>query len=171
MEIIKEKLIKIISGAAAIAAIGTYLFLYRPLISRLKIQRLECKSIESEVNQAREAIAALNKKDKKTILNETGVSAAIDELTREAKSKGVNLISITPGQAKEKEAAYKILPIEMEIESAYEGLGVFLGSLDKLEKSLVTIDSFSVISEKESPLNIKTKLVINMYLAGGEYAE
>ncbi|MEK6728052.1 MAG: type 4a pilus biogenesis protein PilO [Candidatus Omnitrophota bacterium] len=92
-------------------------------------------------------------------------------MTRLAKSKGVNLISITPKQVKEKEAHYKILPIEMEIESTYEDLGIFLGALDKLEKSLAIIDSFSVISEKERSLKLKTKLVINMYLVSGEYAE
>lgn len=171
MEISKDKLIKIISGALAIVAIGTYLFLYRPVINKLKIQHLECRTIESEANQAQEAIAALKKKDKKTILNETDVSIAIDELTRLAKSKGLNLISMTPKQVKEKEAHYKILPIEMEVGSTYEDLGVFLGALDRLEKSLATIDSFSVISEKERSLNLKTKLVINMYLVSGEYAE
>ena len=171
MEITKDKLIKIISGVLGIVAIGTYLFLYQPLISKLKKQHLECRTIESEVNQAREAIATLKKKDKKTILNEADVSVAIDELTKQAKSKGLNLISITPKQVMEKEAHYKILPIEMEIESTYEDLGVFLGSLDKLEKSLATIDSFSVISDKERSLKLKTKLVINMYLVGGEYAE
>lgn len=171
MEITKDKLIKIISGALAIVAIGTYLFLYRPLISKLKKQHLECRTIESEANQAQETIAALKKKDKKTILNEAGVSVAIDELTRQAKSKGINLISITPRQIKEKDAHYKILPIEMEIESTYEDLGVFLGALDKLEKCVVTIESFNTATERVEASKLKTKLIIDMYLAGSEYAK
>ncbi|MBI5145384.1 MAG: type 4a pilus biogenesis protein PilO [Candidatus Omnitrophica bacterium] len=188
MEITKDKLIKIIAGTVVIVVIGTYLFLYRPLMSKLKKQHSECRAIESEVEQAQEAITTLKKKDKKTLLNEADVSVAIDELTKQAKSKGLNLISITPKQVnpvrellsgsgafsngvKEKEALYKILPIEMEMESTYEDLGIFLGSLDKLEKSLATIDSFSVISDKERSLNLKTKLVVNMYLASGEHAE
>lgn len=170
MEITKDKLIKIIAGAVAIVAIGTYLFLYQPLISKLKKQYLECKTIESEANQAQDAIAALKKRDKKTILNEADVSIAIDELTRLAKSKGVNIISTTPKQIKEKEASHKILPIEMEIESTYEDLGIFLGSLDRLEKCVVTIESLNIVPEKAGALNLKTKLVIDMYLASGEYA-
>jgi len=171
MEMTKDKLIKIIFGAAAIVIIGTYLFLYRPLIGKLKVQHLKCRTIESETEQAREAAATLQKKDKKTILNEADVSAAIDELTRLAKSKDINLISTTPLQIKGKEDLYKILPIEVEIESVYEDLGVFLGSLDKLEKSLATIDSFGVVPDKEKPLNLRTKLVINIYLVSGEYAQ
>lgn len=166
MEITKEKLIKIISGAAAIVIIGTYLFLYRPIISRLKIQHLKCRTIESEANQAREAIAGLKKKDKKTLLNEADVSAAIDELTILAKSKDINLISITPRQIKEKKASCKILPIAMEIESAYEDLGVFLGSLDSLQKCVVTLESFNITPERTGALNLNTKLTIDMYLAG-----
>jgi len=171
MEIAKDKLIKIISGVLGITVIGTYLFLYRPIIGELKKQHLECNRIESEVSQAQEAITALKKEEKKTVLEETDVLTAIDELTGHAKSKGFNLISITPKQAEEKEGLCKILPIEMEAESTYEDLAVFLGGLDKLKMSLVTIDSFSVISEKDQPLNLKTKLVINMYLASGKYAE
>ncbi len=171
MEITKDKLIKIILSAVAIIIIGVYLFLYRPLINKLKIHHLQCGTIESEVNQAQETIAALNKKDKKTIPNEADVSVAIDELTREAKSKGINLISTTPKQIKENEAHYKILPIELEVGSTYEDLGVFLGSLDKIEKSVVTIESFNIITERVGTPNLKTKLIIDMYLAGSENAE
>lgn len=170
MEIARVGLIKIIAGSVVSVVIGTYLFLYRPVICKFKKQHLACSAIESKVRQAQEAIASIETKDKKVILLEEDVSVGIDELTRMAKSKGLSIISVTPRQIEVKEAGYKILPIEMEVVSDYEALGTFLGGLDKLEKSLVNVDSFNMVAEQEKTLGLRTKLVINIYLAAGEWA-
>lgn len=178
MNIPKDKLVKIIVAAAVAAAGAAYLLLFQPLINKLKGHRLSCNAIEAEACQARETVAAVKKNDKKTLLKEAGVSAAIDELTRLAKVKGLKLISVTPLQvrpagssAEGEKKQYGILPVEMEVESAYEDLGAFLGSLRGFENSLVAIDSFHVLPDGERPLNLKTKAVINIYLAREEDAE
>ena len=52
----------------------------------------------------------------------------------------------------------------MELESKYDNLGIFLGLIDDLEKSLVTVKSFNIIPDKKDPVRLKTKVVVNVYL-------
>ena len=168
MELTRKRLIGIIAGAAAIIVLGLYLFLYRPLIARLMTARLNCKTAEAEVLQVRAVVASLKTADiKKGLITEKDISIAIDELTSQGKSKRINFTSITPKKIeKAKDPRYKILPVEMGMESTYKDLGIFLGSLDELEESLVEVRHFKITPHKEDPEKLKTKLVVDIYLSG-----
>lgn len=167
MEFTRQRLIMIITAAILIIAVGLYIFLYGPLISRLRVMRLECKTIEADVLQTRSRLASIETIDiKKGLIKEEEISFAIDELTRQGKLEGVNFVSMTPKEIEKREdAPYNILPIEIEIESTYEKLGIFLGSLDKLERCLVTVRNFNITPDKEDPAKLKTKLTVNMCLS------
>ena len=92
----------------------------------------------------------------------------MEELTRQGKSGGINFVSLTPGAVEDTEGReYRILPIEMEIESTYEALGHFLGLLDEMEKSLLKVQSFNVVTKGEDPSKIHTRLTVYLYLAKG----
>ena len=166
MELTKERFIIIIAGGVIITVLGLYLFLYRPLINRLRGAHLECKTVEAEVLQAREAVVSLRAEPlKRGLISEEDISLAIDGLSRQGKLEGINFISITLRQIKRHRALYKILPIKMEIESTYEELGAFLGSLDDLEEALITVGSFNITPNKKGPERLRAKLVVNMHLA------
>jgi len=165
IELTQEQLIIAVAVMVGAIVLGLYLFLYSPLINKLKLAHLESKAIETDVFQARDEIPSLRIRDtKKGLITEEGVSLAIDELTKQGKSKGVNFISMTPKKIEKGEPQYKILPIEMDIESTYEELGAFLGSLEELKKSLVTVRSFNIASINQKSVELKTKLVVNMHL-------
>lgn len=169
MEFTRERLRIIIVGTILAVLFGPYLFLYRPLINRCRQEGAKCMSAEEKVLLAREAITNfLNQNiSEKHLISEEDVSLAIDELTKQARSNGINFVSITPGQIKKAENyPCKVLPIEMETESTYKGLGIFLGSADDLEKSLVTVRDFSLTSHKKDAGKLTTRLVINMHLSG-----
>jgi len=169
MELTKERLIIVISAGLVIITLGLYLSLYSPLINKLRKAHLECRRLETEVLWVREAIESLRlKAPKGKLITEEDVSRAIDELTKKGRSEGINFISITPKQTEEPKQPlpYKILPIELEIESKYEDLGIFLGSLDELENCVVTVRNFNITPTEEGALKLKTRLVINMYLSG-----
>lgn len=169
MELTKERLIIVISAGLAIIALGLYLFLYSPLINKLRKAHLECKRLETEVLWVRETADSLKiKTTKDRLMTEENISQAIDELTKKGRSEGINFISITPKQTEKPQQAlsYKILPIEIEMESTYEDLGIFLGSLDELENCVVTVRNFNITSTNEGALKLKTKLVLNLYLSG-----
>ncbi len=169
MELTKERLNIVISAGLAIIALGLYLFLYSPLINKLRKAHSECKRLETEVLQAREAIDFLRiKAPKGKLITEEDVSWAIDDLTKNGKLAKVNFISITPKQIEEPKQAlsYKILPIELEVESTYEDLGIFLGSLDELENCVITVKNFNITPTEEGAKELKTKLMLNLYLSG-----
>lgn len=169
MELTKERLNIIISSGLAIIALGLYLFLYGPLMNKLRRAHSECKRLETEVLRAREAIGSLRTKAPKgKLIAEEDVSWAIDDLTQNGKLAKVNFISITPKQAEEAKPppAYKILPIEIEIESTYEDLGIFLGLLDELESCIATVINFNVTPAEKGATKVKTRMAVNIYLSG-----
>src|SRR3989338_6324783 len=123
MELTKGRLKIIISAGLAIIALGLYFFLYSPLMNKLRRAHSECKRLETELLQAREAIGSLRiEAPKGKLISEEDVSWAIDDLTKNGKLAKVNFISITPKQTEEEKQSpsYKILPIEIEMESTYE---------------------------------------------------
>lgn len=169
MELDRRQIIMSAVGLAAVLVFGACLFVYGPLLKELKIKESQYRAAYSELETARRRIADLKQSNKKRVLaNERNVSLAIDELTREGKSKGVQFISMTPKEIPPQgNASYKIIPIEIEIESSYQTLGMFLALLSEFEHSLVTVARFHVMPDK-NPSQLKTSLTLHMVLANAE---
>ncbi|MBU0878780.1 MAG: type 4a pilus biogenesis protein PilO [Candidatus Omnitrophica bacterium] len=163
---IREKVVIIVGAVIVIVGLGLYLFLYHPLARKLKTVRAECKVAEEEICQAQEAMSFLKVTDiRRGPVAPGETSLAINELTRQGKLNGINFLSITPKAVEKCEwATCEILPIEMEIESSFGDLGIFLGSVDDLEKSLVTVNEFYIIPESRDARKLKTKLVLDIYI-------
>lgn len=171
IELTQERLTIVVIAIIVIAILGIYLIFFTPLISKLRTERLESRSIESNVLECRNIIESSGKGER-TLITEEDVSQAIDELTKHGKFKGVNFISMKPKKIEKKEdSQFKILPVEIELESTYENLGVFLGSLDDLEKGLIKVRSFDITADKEDPSKLTTDLIAEIYISGREYAE
>lgn len=161
----KEHMIGIGIAACAGAILGVYLFLYMPLIHEIKLKGLECRLAESEVSLARSSVAAFRSAAKRnTFIQLEEVSAALDEVTHQGRTSGVSFSSITPGQAERGQGEYQVLPVDMETVSSYDGLGLFLGALDDLDKSLVTVRTCAVVADDKDPSRVKSKLTLNLYL-------
>ena len=156
----------ILALATGAVVLILFLLLYLPLMNRLKIRGSECRSLEAEANQARTSLGTLKKAPPaKSLITEGEISLAIDELTKQGKSEGVNFISITPRQTeKSEDSKYRILPIDIEAESSYEALGRFLGSLELLREGLMTVGSFDVSPDSRKPSRIRTRLTVSLYL-------
>ena len=166
VEIIRERFLAVMCGAAIVIGVGLYVFLYRPLIVRLGGSSMECRAIEKEALDMREAIAVLKTKEKKKgLIAEEEVSGAVEELTREGKSMGVNFASITQKDLTISEEEYIECPIEIDAEAGYKALGLFMGSLDNLEKSLVTVERVSMKPDSENPAKLNARMLINIYLS------
>lgn len=166
IELTQEKLIIAVPALIILIVLAIYLILYAPLISKLKIKYIECESAENEVLECRNIIELAGEAGL-VIIAEKDVSHAIDELTKHGKLKGINFLSIIPKEVKkEKGSQYKVLPIEMKIESTYEELGILLGSLDELDKGLLKVESFDIIPDRENPSKFITDLVVKLYVSG-----
>jgi len=166
IELTREKLIIATAGAVVIIVLGFYLFLCSPLINKIKPARLQCISVENKLSQLRAAITAVKTEEAREITaSEEDVAFAIDELTRRGKSIGINFISMTPRQLEDRGGRHKVLPVEIEVGSTYEELGVFLGLLEELKESLITVSSFTIATDNKKPHKLKTKLVIKIHIA------
>lgn len=165
---IRERPKVAIVSSAVILIFASYLFLYRPLVNKCRLRGRECRGIEAEILRAREAIDVLKQATtKRTLISEKDISIAIDELTKQGRSKGINFNSIAPGKIEgHGDPKYKILPIDIVVESTYKELAVFLGSLEELEKSLVTVKNINISPGKEKAAKLNTRLTLNMYLSG-----
>lgn len=169
IELTQERLIIVIASAIAVIILLIYFIFYAPLVKKLKVSYRECKSCETEVFATRNIIESVSKtQEGKTLITEDDISLAIDELTRHGKSMGINFISIKPKEIIGKiESKYKVLPIEIEIESKDEQFSEFLGSLDELRKSLIRIKSFDLTPNKEDRTRLNAKIIVDMYLSSG----
>ncbi len=172
IELTQEKLTIVVIAIIVVTALGAYLIFFAPLISKVKAKYLGCRSIESDVLECRNIIKSSGKGER-ILITEQEVSHAIDELTRHGKIKEVNFISMKPKKIEKKEAGsqYKVLPIEIKLNSTCEELGVFLGSLDDLEKGLVKIKSFDISADQEDSSKLMTDLIVEIYLSGRKHEE
>ena len=162
----KQKQIFIGAGLAAALAVGFFFFLFRPLARDLKVRSSECLSLEAEVAQARSRVFGFKTgEDKRGLISEKEVMPAIAELTQAGKSKGIQFVSVTPRSVEKREGkGFKVLPIEAEILSNYRQLSLFLGLLDELGKSLVTVESFSTLPDRDKPTQLVTTLLVHLYV-------
>jgi Tfp pilus assembly protein PilO len=103
------------------------------------------------------------KEDEKRLIKEENISFFMKKIVKKGKKEGIEFISITPKKI-EDILPYRILPIEIELQSSYRSLGIFLGFLNDL-KEIVKVESFKMIPLKNNPLKLKTNLLIKVYLA------
>lgn len=65
------------------------------------------------------------------------------------------------------ESSYKMistLPIDLETQSTYKQLGLFMGGLDELRQGIILIDSFQIVMDTQEPDKVKAKIHIHICL-------
>lgn len=165
IEFIKENGLMVAAGAILVIAIGLYFIFFIPVQRELKAQFLECKDCEDDVVQTRNIIEFAGKVYSKRVLaTEKEVSQILDELTKYGRMKGIDFVSIKPGEVVLADK-YKILSVEIAVESTYRELSAFLGSLDDLDKGVVKVKSFNIVPDEEDPWKSTADLVIDIYLS------
>ena len=172
IELIKERLAAAVFVVTIAVALAAYIIFYAPLLQKLGIEYLKCRSVENKVSECRNIIDSAGKiRGKRVLPTEREISLAIDELTGHGRSKGIDFVSIKPKEIiKEPKGLYKILPIEMEIKSTYREIGILLGSLDNLDKGVIKVKSFGITPDEKEKNKVRTNLVVDMYLSGRENA-
>ena len=162
---------KLIIVIASVTFTATAFFLMiAPLLS--KVQRVggEVKALESEMMSSRQAIQSQDKfRQTGNLLTSQKVSLAIDEITKVGATLNINFLSISPQKIiKPQGSKYPALPIQMSLQSGYKDLGLFLGALEGLKKSIITVKSFQAEVDHQILSQIKTDLVVEVYLREGE---
>lgn len=165
---IDRKTIILISGVA-LAGIVFFLFI-KPLWSKASSISQEVKVLSSELSDIRDAL----KKDttlhkSRHPLSRGEVSAAINEIMEAGASFNIDFFTTNPQKIQKLEnSKYPILPIRLEMQSTYENFGVFLGALERLDKSIVTVRQFDITRKPIILPDISVELVLEIHLKEGE---
>lgn len=165
----KQTMLVIVTICAAIIFI-LIAFVYRPSIVKIRSVAEEFKSMAQEVEVARNMIRTKGDLQMRGhLLSRKELSLAIDEITKTGRQLNINFVSISPQEIEKLEtSSHQRLPIHMELESEYKDLGLFLGALEKLEESIVTVRSFQIQRDDKILPLIKSRLMVDMYLQGEE---
>lgn len=162
----KENLMKMVIGSVCVVLVVLYAVLYHPLVARIKKESQEARQAEAQLQVMRShADSIVGSEIRTAYVSEEGVSNAINELTALGKNRNIRFISITPSSA-QNEKNYKILFVDLNLESRYEDLAVFCGSLDKLRKSLCVLESFDILPDPKNVSEFQTHMVVKMVLLG-----
>lgn len=171
-ELTKKRLIIAAAGAIALFILVIYVIFYAPLIREAGKKCLECKSIEGRLLEARDIIecaGGAHTAQEMAMITEADVSWAIDELTKYCGLMEINIISMKPLEIiNGEEPRYRILPIEMRIDSQCQKFAAFIGSLAGLKKGVIKVKSFDLTPDEEDNRSLKANLTLDMYLAGTE---
>ncbi len=163
-----KKTVIMVSGIAV--AIIAFALMVIPLFNKVGKVGSEVKALELEMISARQAIQSRDKfRQTGNLLTRRKISLAIDEITKMGALENISFVSISPQKiSKPKGSKYPVLPIWMNLQSEYKDLGIFLGALEGLGESIITVKSFQIEVDQQILPQIKTDLVVEVYLREGE---
>lgn len=169
-KLFKENTVIAVAVIVVVAVFIVYFTVFAPLLKEIKLKYLECGVCENQIVEARDLISYASGLDKtyggRILISEKDAASAIDELAKDGKSLGIDIISMKPQDIVVKESApYKILPVDMVIESPDEKFVDFIGSVSSLQKALVRIKAFEVYPDKDDRTKLKANLTLEMYLS------
>lgn len=167
IEFTKEKAVVAVSSAIAAVVLLVYFIFYAPLIRELMQKGAQSRLIEDQLQQAHELIGSAEKPPlKRALAAENDISQAQDELTKYCSLMGIAVSSMSPKEIiKGREAQTKILPIEMKIKAGDQQFAKFIGSLDRLKKSLIKVRGFDLSVDPEDKPKLKSNLLLDMYIS------
>lgn len=168
--ILRENQMTALMISAALIVFVIYITVFAPVMGKMHLKYQECRACEVQASDAHSLIEIGHKIDKeygnRVLISEREAAVGIEEFTKHGKSLGINFISIKPQSIIKKEnALYKILPLELTLESSGEQFVKFMGSIDELKRAIVTVKSVDITPDKEDRRKLEVDMVINIYLS------
>ena len=157
---------QILYACCAFCGLIALIFLYRPLLIRLRNAANRLHEVEAELLSQRAAISASEQSDVGgKIMSRNEVPLAIAELTKKGRELGLDFGSISPGELeKTTQARIRQLPISFTIESEYEDVGQFLAYVDKYPRSIAEVESLLMRARKKNLPELSVELLLNLYV-------
>jgi Tfp pilus assembly protein PilO len=170
LELNRKQIIISSIAASAVVICVLVIYVYRPLRVKLGAMDREFQRIKQELEIARDAVnTGLKPEVEQRLLTQQDVSLAIDAITRTGRMLGVNFVSISPRETENLgTSGYKRMPVDMDLESGYKALALFLGALRDLDEAVVTVRRFRVQGDKKILPRVKSRLLVEIYLKAEE---
>jgi len=153
--------------AGAVAVVGIIFFLFiNPLWSKVSNVSQEVKVLIGELSSVRAMIKeSKNFSGNRHPLSRGEVSVAINEIMELGASLNIDFFATSPQQIQKIQGSkYPVLPISMELQSTYENFGVFVGALENLSRSIVTVKQFNIERKPMLLPKIAVGLIVEIHL-------
>lgn len=158
----------VLSGIAVVVIV--FLLLTVSLLNKVRKAGKEAKALEREMLSVRQALQLQeNFRQNGKLLSRRQISLAIDDITKVGAAQNVNFLSISPQKiTRPSDSSYQVLPIQMNVQSAYVDLGLFLNALERLEQGIIAVKGFEITRDQLILPQIKSGLVVEVYLKEGD---
>jgi|CXWL01.1.fsa_nt_gi hypothetical protein len=146
------------------AMIGVFVLL--PMMDRVK----GLKDVESFMAQDSGQVSGLlRKRDKNSLnqqlLNLKDASKVVDEITAVGMVHSIVFLSMS-SQEKNKSLYKKIntLPVDLETQSTYQQLALFMGALKDLSQGIIFVENFQINRDTEESGKVRSKMRLHILL-------
>lgn len=163
----KEKQILAGVGLGVLVCFFIVMRVYNQLLSEINIKARTCTDLEAGAQAARQvALSSWGVLKIFPLIQENEISLVLDEITRKGKIRGINFVSIVPQPAKQKEGTLlRSLPLELETQSSYKSLGIFLGQLQEMKNGFLSLRSIRVTPNNTHPAHVSAAISLDVYLS------
>lgn len=159
----KKKTILVFLGTVSLII----LFLYLPLAGRTAGKNKELAGLNAQIELVNDNLWIIRElKVNKKLIKEDEAYLAIDAISKQREINSLELKSINQKEKITKDG-YSILPVYLEIEGEFKGLGSFLGFLKEFEGALITVDDLQVRRVDPSSPRIAGLITLGIYLKNG----
>ena len=157
--------------AAGVLAVGlAVIFILMPKYTKVRKARANLTLLESELSLIRQALDNNRRLQQKgELLSRSEISKAIEEITTLGAELNINFLSTNPKKIYKPEGSkYPVLPISLELQSDYDNIGRFLGALESLNVSIVTVREFRISRDTSILPQVYTEILLDIYLKENE---
>ena len=170
----RERILFVSTLAAALYSLVFFVFL--PRIAERQRLGEQKKTLQQEISALSTTLPVLMQKveaekgkygssEPALILSDASLSIILEEIGRQARMKGVQLIELKPSLAEKKEG-YEILPVQIKSRSRFFNLGEYLSALERLPRPIV-VERLKIESTPETSPDIIAEMVLQVYKGGG----
>jgi hypothetical protein len=159
----------LVVAAGAVTAMFILLFaVYFPLASRMGRSSREFSELQGELISARALVGSYQGDPAESLPmpERSEVPTIVDEITKLGKTLDMDFRAIRPGGVKVADSGHGFLPIEIRVESSYENLGVFVGSLREMKSGFIRVNQFEIFRNEDILPHVESRFGIDILLKG-----
>jgi Tfp pilus assembly protein PilO len=173
LKLSKRERILFVSTMFALLYSFVFFFLQPRMAERQRLHEQK-KTLQQEVSALSSTLPVLMRKAEAAdpfepgpalVISDASLSMILEEISRQARIKEVQLMELKPSPAEQKEG-YEILPIQIKSRSRFFNLGDYIFALERLPRPVI-IERLRIESTAETNPDVIAEMVLQVYKGGG----
>lgn len=161
---LNKRTMVVMAGIAACMVLMA-VFLYLPLSRSIRKAGLEWRGLNQLLSSAEAHLSVFQGASAgKRLIREEGISSVIDRIAQEGRNNLLDFKSIRQDNIRDVALNHQVLPVVIEIEGEYKQLGIFLGALENIKDSLVSVEEFSITGGEKILPKVSASIALNIHL-------